>query len=640
VVAVLSVGTAGDAAPTAAPHPSSVRELAQSPFIASTGGVLHVVLTRSGPLAAINPDATVQLTLFARLTTRFGLESALGAAGPQVPIDATGALRAQCLASARTVRVLVGVVPFGGTVGLPTECGHRAPLLQLDCSGGCDGVYPLQVTARGGGAVVTLVTLVTVAAASSTPLRVAWLLRVAGRRRGLIGASGAMAAVASRPEVPVTVDVQGDAATHGVAEHGGRRAASILRAAVAARVHELIAESYVPADLGALQASHLHAEVAGEFTLSDLVLANAGITTRVDRSVTFATGPATPTSVDGVASAGIHRLVLAGADLAVDPTNLLTWGAAFNVAGATGTVTALASDTQLSNLSDRAARDPGLVAAQLLGELAFLHFEQPDLVQPRVAVVVTNASAQTPGSFVDDVLAGLAGNPVLLPVTISGAFASVPVGANGFDSTRPLALGPSRQWPPATVRTIRFLRTTTIALGTAVRPGGATPIPAIEGMLAGAERVLTAPRRTALLAAVHLALEYQLGYFRIYSGPITLTSSGATTIPITVLSSAPYSVRGVLELYSPRISFPRSSLPFVLDGSVHSVRVPARALVNGDLPLTVKLVAPDGHVVLARAMITVRVTGFSAVGIALTVLAVVVLAAWWVRTHRRRRTAH
>jgi hypothetical protein len=639
VLGVLSVGSTVDAVSSSTtPAAPAVRLLTQSPFLHSSGGVLRLVLTRSGPLAAANPDATVQLTLFARLTTRFGLEGALGSPGPQVPIDSTRALQAHCLASARTVRVLAGIAPTGGPIKVPTQCGGAAPVLELDCAIGCDGVYPLQITARGGGTVDSLVTLVTIAANSSTPLHVAWMLRVAGRRHGLGASSAAMAAVASHPRVPVTVDAQGIAIAHGLTEPGGPSAAAILGAAVTSRVHELIAESYVPADLGALFASNLHTEVAGQFALSDLALRDAGITAAEDHSVTFGSGPQTPTSVQAIASAGVHRLVLNGSALEADPTDLLTWGAAFNVLGATGTVAALASDTELSTLSDQAARDPGLVANQLLGELAFLHFEQPNLAQPRVVVVVTNATAQVTGSFVDDVLAGLTANPVLLPVTVSGAFASDPVGANGFPDVRGLLDGPSQPWPAAIVKTIRFLRTTTVALGTAVT-GGATPIPAIDGMLLEAERPLTTQRRATLLTRVHQALKDQLGYFRIYSGPITLTSSGATTIPITVLSSAPYSVQGVLELSSPRITFRHPSLPFVLNSSVNSVRVPARALVNGDLPLSVKLIAPDGNIVLARAMITVRVTGFSGVGLALTVLAVVVLAAWWIRTHRRRRAA-
>ena len=75
-------------------------------------------------------------------------------------------------------------------------------------------------------------------------------------------------------------------------------------------------------------------------------------------------------------------------------------------------------------------------------------------------------------------------------------------------------------------------------------------------------------------------------------------------------------------------------------GGVYSVRISATADVTGDIPLTASLVSPDHNLQLAKpVVITVRATQTSIVGIALTVLAVLVLAVWWVRTSRRRRAA-
>jgi hypothetical protein len=493
----------------------------------------------------------------------------------------------------------------------------------------------MRVTVRGDGAEASAVTLVTFATPSKLPLRVVWVLRVVGRTHGLADASGALGAVASHPRVPLTIDAQGWAIDHGSTLSSGPAAIALLRSALAGHVHELIGEAYAPADLGALRASGLASEVQGQFALTRLVLAHARLP-GVNPKVTFGSGPQTPTSADAVAADGIGHLIVEGSALTPDPTNLLTWGGAFRIAGAPGGPSVLASDTALSNLSEGAATDPSLVAAQFLGELAFLHFEQPDLAMPRAAVVVTDATPEVTPTFVDTVLRGLAKNPVLTAITASDAFSTVPIGANGFPTVQSMVAGPSSALPHATIDMIRFLRTTLNALGQAVT-GGVSPIPTIEGQLLAADRVLPPGRRAVVLNKVHLALEAQVGLFRIYKGPITLTATGATTIPITVFSNAPYSVRGILQLASPRISFPRAALPFTLTGPVHSVRVPARALVNGDLPLKVQLISPDHNIVLARAEITVRVTGFSGVGIALTVLAVLVLCVWWIRTARRRR---
>jgi hypothetical protein len=630
-------GVRGAAAASLPPSVPSVRLVGQTPFVRSPGGVLSLTLTRSGPLRF--HDATVQLTLFSRLTTRDGLELAIGASEPTGLTAQTLALPVRCLPGTATVGVLAGVEPNGARAfTAPRQCAGRAPILRLGCSSGCDGVYPLEVTARGGGMSSSFVTLVTFAAVSGSPLHVAWVLRVAGASHGLADSAGVLRALGAHPLVPLTIDAQGAAIARGFETTSGGTWLALLRASLSGAAHELVGEAYAPANLGAIRASRLDSEVTDQFALTGLVLrdANEGAPSQV---VTYGTGPQTPTSADAIARVGYHDLLENGDALAQDPTNSLTWGAPFKFAGVPSGPNVLASDTQLSALSQQTSTDPSLVAAQFLGELAFLHFEQPNLPDPRVVTVITNATDEVSTSFVDSVLLGLARNPVLTPVTASNAFATVRVGANGFPRVRALALGPSTRWPIKVRQMITANRIWTDALATAVTTGS-SPIPRIDGALLSAERVMPTVKRLELLNKVHRSLELEVGNFRIYAGPITLTGTGSTTIPITVFSNAPYGVHGVLELRSPRsIAFPQgSAIPFTLTGSVESIRVAARALVTGDLPLSVTFVSPDHNIVLARASITVRATGFSAVGIVLTVLAALVLAIWWFRTARRRRT--
>ena len=64
----------------------------------------------------------------------------------------------------------------------------------------------------------------------------------------------------------------------------------------------------------------------------------------------------------------------------------------------------------------------------------------------------------------------------------------------------------------------------------------------------------------------------------------------------------------------------------------------AQARTSGDrLPGRVTLRTPDGGLVISRAVLTVHSTEISIVGVALTVLAGLVLLVWWVRTWRRSR---
>jgi hypothetical protein len=119
---------------------------------------------------------------------------------------------------------------------------------------------------------------------------------------------------------------------------------------------------------------------------------------------------------------------------------------------------------------------------------------------------------------------------------------------------------------------------------------------------------------------------------------VTFTSRTAP-IPVTVLSSAPFKVTVVLSVASDKFTFPHGSTQtLTLDRATTPVRVQAHARTSGDrLPVEVTLRTPDGLLVIARTTLTVHSTEISIVGIALTVLAGLVLLVWWGRTWRRGR---
>jgi hypothetical protein len=634
--------TAGTRAATAALTTTpSVRLLHVTPVVRHAGQVVTVTLTRSGP--ATSSGATVQLTLYSRLTTRSALLAAISSPGPSGPVSTTGPLDVGCLGGGATLTVGVPVAPDGFAVAHHTLCGRQGPVLRLGPSAG-DGVYPLRITVRGGGTTATIDTLVTYAtSASATPLLVAWVVRVAGGPIELAGTSAALAGIAAHPTVPVSVDVQGSTLAGATS---ATRGVSVLKAAVSKPAVELLNEAYVPAELGTLRASELPDEVIRQFELNAVVLKTAGITTPASTTVTYGTGPQTPTSADALASQRFRHVVIPSTALTLDPASTLAWGSAFRMGGAPSGPTALASDAELSSLSENTTSDPGLTGANLLGELAFLHFEQPDLADPRAVVVVTDATPSVTTSFVDTVLSGLHDNPVVTPVTISTAFQRVAPGANGFPGVRDLVDPASSPYPSGTVSYLQHLRITTDSLSSAVR-GGATPIPAIEGELLSAEQPLSPSERLAIMNHVEVELRDQRAYFKIYDGPITLTQAGAQ-LPFTIYSTAPYTFAGFLQLSSTKLKFTlpsgrmASTTVIKLNGPIGAyatLRVPATAEVTGDIALSAVLLTPDKRVQLATAVITVRATHTSIVGIALTVLAVLVLAGWWFRTSRRNRTA-
>jgi hypothetical protein len=78
----------------------------------------------------------------------------------------------------------------------------------------------------------------------------------------------------------------------------------------------------------------------------------------------------------------------------------------------------------------------------------------------------------------------------------------------------------------------------------------------------------------------------------------------------------------------------------IVPGHNHSnvIYVTVRARTSGVFTVPITLTSPTGFLRLASGQITVRSTATSIVGIILSVGAVAVLAAWWVRTSRKRRS--
>ena len=124
----------------------------------------------------------------------------------------------------------------------------------------------------------------------------------------------------------------------------------------------------------------------------------------------------------------------------------------------------------------------------------------------------------------------------------------------------------------------------------------------------------------------------------IRNDTIRLTSISAS-VPITVLHNAPYLVTGTLCLSSDKLLFPsgRCQNTATLQRQTNSFIFAIRARASGDFRLSAVFTSPDGKLVLASAQLSVRSMSTSAVAIALSLAAVVVLLIWWGRTLWRGR---
>jgi len=646
------VGLPAAGADVAAAPGGSLQLLSQSPYVttASPRFDLEVRTTTSVPAAR----KSLQLTLYDRLLTRTGFEAALA--------NPTGGVLER-LAPVALSSLSPG--PNGGSLlSLPVETtapgGGAAPALHLDCSADCPGVYPLAVELVGpGGELGRFTTFVTFAGgAAADPLHVAVVLpfgapvRLTGRTdpsesfwplpSSTVSRLRGLAQVLRAAPVPVTLDVvpatlQALAADRSPAARAALDELGPLDQPAGLR--QFPAPSYVPIDLNALAGSGLGGEVKAQVGKGSAVLSGV-------------LPPARGTwVVDGGVGTGLARgLPLVGATQVVVPEGRLaasgtnTWTQTFQLSFGRGAdVTAAAADTELTNQFAAHPGDPVLAANQLLADLAFVFFEDPG--ESGRGVVAAPPAGWTAGpAFVRALLAGLGGNPVVTPVTLDTFFSSVPTGTNGAPSTRRLSSGGTGPVLPVPLRQAIVTARLRLSSFDSAVVGAPVLLSQFDNLLLASESSERSPTgQSAGVAAFERSLGAQLSLLQLATERTITLTSRTGEIPVTILSSAPYDVQGTLTLVSDKLQFAgssgHSSFAFTADHASNSVRVQVTARTSGDLPLDVTFSAPRGGLVIAHGSLTVRSTATSLVGIVLTLVAAVVLLAWWARTWRKGRRA-
>ena len=68
-----------------------------------------------------------------------------------------------------------------------------------------------------------------------------------------------------------------------------------------------------------------------------------------------------------------------------------------------------------------------------------------------------------------------------------------------------------------------------------------------------------------------------------------------------------------------------------------TVRVKVRMQSSGQFAIPLVVRSPDGTELITTGRLTIRSAAFSGVGVALSIASLLVLAAWWIRTHRRNK---
>jgi hypothetical protein len=636
------------------------------------------------PAAGSAADLHVSVTVYSRIGDGAQLQQATNGTPDKstlahvssIPVtantDNAGGAGAGSLTASTCLTVLpdedtTAPTPAPGTTG---ACPAGGPTVVLGCTlgtGPCDDVYPVSVALLRNGNSTPLSRFTTfltyeepgvAVAHTGGPLRVSLIVPVQHRAVGAAAAAAAgrastealVAQLAAHRNVPTTLAVAPTTAADLVL-NGGKAGAHAVRQlaelTTAPGPDQLLAPSLVPVNVAALVGAGLTTELPLQVSRGSQVLHDADLHPSagpwVEADAAFSTA-----DVDNLTT-GLHAVgateVVVG-DTALAPTNDSsgqTFAQPFDLAlSHGGHITAAAADSQMDARFTAHPDNPVLAANLLLAGLSFIHFENEFETDPRGVVLVPPSGWRPSAPFVATLLSGLANTQIVSPVTLAQLFSQVQAGGNGEPTTRHLQSGPGVGRGGITATASARILTARAQLNSFANAAAGHPTELAtlsDGLLATESASLTPPTRavaltaydhqwSAVLATISLAVERT----------ITFTSRTAS-IPITVLSTAPFSIRVVLSLSSDKFTFPAgSSRALTLDRSTTSVRVPARSRTSGDrLPVDVTLRTPDGGLTISRAVLTVHSTEISIVGVALTVFAGLVLLVWWMRTWRRSR---
>jgi hypothetical protein len=686
------------AAPAAGPgdHIALVR---QSPWVGPHPPNQNLTLDVRIQSSAPPSDLALSITVYQKLTSRSSFDQTLNGRTLGAVVAHSPALAVSALPKDASGVTRVTIAVRGD--GAPGPAGAGNWTAELGCRpGSCANVYPVKVTLTDSAATgsttgagtegAQLVTYLVYEDPSpaSQPLRFALVVPLGlapptADRHGQVAPASASAvtsleglvgALGASPSVPVTLAPDPATLEH-LATTGRGRIVSEAATLSTSPTRQTLSQSFVPVDAAGLVDAGLAGELSAQLHRAAQVLGSPGAGIRSTDGTWVASAPLDQASIDQLAPNDGHIVVpLNGVS---GPTGPLTVSQPFAFSsGSSGSSapTAMVSDAGLgAHLIAANGVDAALAAEQLLADLSLIYFEAPNLLgpggtpAPRGVVAVAPPAWAPDPTFVTTALGGLQGNPVIRPVTLDQLFAQVPVGANN----QPVARHPVQPAPPPAMpaHAVHVQRGRQAAFQSAAVGSGAgtATAQALNDVLLAAESSMLGPReQQAALSGHQAALERQVRGLSVRSDTIRLTA-GTATVPITVLRDAPYPMTVVVRLTSDKLRFPRANSPTsgalcttpqvqssaggstfaalcTLNHATNAVYVRMQARASGDFRIDVALTSPQGALVLAGGHLTVRSMSTSAVAIALSVGAALVLLVWWGRTVWRgkppRRGAH
>jgi hypothetical protein len=398
--------------------------------------------------------------------------------------------------------------------------------------------------------------------------------------------------------------------------------------------------SFVPANLAALMGAGLDGEVASQMGRGSAVLTDM-LGGRLDSRTWLVEEALDPRVVDVLAGRGFDRILASEGSLAPIPDQQLTLTRPFVLTGRQTRVQAVAADAGLAAHFNGAANQ-ALSAFQLLADLAVIYLDRPGDDERRGMTAVAPRDWRPSRQFLDVVTNGLALSPILEPITLDSLFSGVPTAQDDAGANlvrKPAVLAPGSLAEVAV--DLGDSRRNLDSLGSVLGSGNAMSAVIEEQLLVAESSDLKALRqREAYVAGADRQIQAQLDGIEMPEGRSFTLTARTGEIPVTFKNNTGNPVRVVVRIESDKLGFPAGTVQDLELTRLNTTqRFPVVARASGAFPIRITLVAPDGHLVVGQARITVRSTAASNASLVVAMGAATFLAVWWGRNAMKGRRA-
>lgn len=446
-------------------------------------------------------------------------------------------------------------------------------------------------------------------------------------------------ALASVPGVPVTVDLRPET-TEALASLGTQRATQLLdRLRLSLKEREVLATPFVAIDIDRWLSAGLASDVADQ-----LGQGLGSVTSVLDAApplgVWLADDDIQAESLTYLVSVGYERGIVLNeesVDLGRSGGSAPSDGQRFEIVDSNGIgQPAFLADAAIQSHFDRTGNDiqnaHAMLADLAVVALANRTFERGIIIRPPNDNIPRRI-------FLEHLLDGMAGNPLLEPMTTTELFAYASPAMLASDSPdgppiqRDLTAGPIE---PIGLTRLRGEAQSALVSIANVLPEPFDTTPELSRLLlVSASSDLNQSQQEAYLRAIIDRIRMNADAISATAPARVTLSSREGIVPITIRNASEANLQILVSLASDKLSFPDGARTLqTVPPGVTELDLRVQARTSGDAALDITLLSPDRGIELESTRVAVRSTALSRVGVVIAAVALAFLFVWWFRNLR------